>query len=54
MGGPARLYAAIELSDGIREIRLAGLRSRHPELNSDELLARLVQEEYGVPEPSGR
>lgn len=46
--GPARLYAAIELSDAVREIRMAGLKARHPELNDEELVARLVLQEYGV------
>jgi hypothetical protein len=48
MDGPARLRAAIELSDTVREIRLAGLRARHPESSGEELVARLVLEEYGV------
>jgi hypothetical protein len=29
MDGPARLYAAIELSDAVREIRMSGLKARH-------------------------
>ena len=48
MDGPARLYAAIELSEAVREIRIAGLRARHPELSTEELVSRLVLEEYGV------
>ena len=48
MDGPARLCAAIELSEAVREIRLAGLRSRHPELTSEQLMSRIVFEEYGV------
>jgi hypothetical protein len=48
MDGPARLRAAIELSEAVREIRLAGLRSRHPELSSEQLMSRIVFEEYGV------
>jgi hypothetical protein len=48
MDGPGRLYAAIELSEAVREIRMAGLAARHPELNAGELVARLVLEEYGV------
>lgn len=48
MDGPARLYAAIELSEAVREIRMAGLEARHPELSAGELVARLVLEEYGV------
>jgi len=51
LGGSARLYAAIELSDAVREIRLAGIRSRHPELSLREAVARLVAEDYGVELP---
>lgn len=54
MDGSARLTAAIELSDAVREIRLAGLRSRHPEMRHEELIARLVLEEYGVEMPFPR
>jgi hypothetical protein len=54
MDGPARLNAAIELSDAVREIRLAGLRSRHPEMRHEELVARLVLEEYGLEVSSPR
>ena len=51
LGESARLYAAIELSDAVREIRLAGIRSRHPELSLREAVARLVAEDYGVELP---
>ena len=54
MDGPARLYAAIELSEAVREIRTAGLRARHPELSDQELVDRLVLEEYGVTLSSAR
>lgn len=52
MDGPARLLAALELSDAVREIRLAGLRSRHPDLSPRALVARLVAEDYGISLPS--
>jgi hypothetical protein len=48
MDGPGRLYAAIELSEAVREIRIAGLRARNPELDDEELVSRVVFEEYGV------
>lgn len=51
MGGPARLLAALELSDAVREIRLAGLRARHPDLSRRQVVARLVAEEYGIDLP---
>lgn len=51
MDGSARLRAAIELSEAVREIRLAGMRARHPELSERELVVRLVAEDYGVDLP---
>lgn len=54
MDGPARLHVAVELSEAMREIRLAGIRARHPELNHREAVARLVAEEYGVELPRQR
>lgn len=48
MDGPARLHAAIELSEAVREIRIAGLRARYPELSDEELVSQVVREEYGV------
>lgn len=51
MDGPMRLRAALELSDAVRQIRLAGIRSQHPELSAGEAMARLVAEDYGVQLP---
>ena len=51
MDGAARLQAAVELSDAVREIRLAGIGARHPELTRREIVARLVSEDYGVSLP---
>jgi hypothetical protein len=51
MDGPARLRAALELSEAVREIRLAGIRARHPELSPREAVERLVAEDYGVELP---
>jgi hypothetical protein len=51
MDGSKRFHAAIDLSDAVREIRLAGIRSRHPELSLREAVARLVAEDYGVELP---
>ena len=52
MDGPARLRAALELSDTVREIRLAGLRARNPELSPRQVVARLVAEDYGIQLPT--
>ena len=54
MDGPARLHAAVELSEAVRGIRLAGIRARHPNLSEQEVVARLVWEDYGVRLPTAR
>ncbi len=51
MDGPARLHAAVQLSDAVHEIRLAGIRSRHPELSLRDAVAQLVAEDHGVALP---
>ena len=51
MDGPARLNAAVELSEAVHEIRLAGIRSRHPELSPAEAVEKLVAEDHGVELP---
>jgi hypothetical protein len=48
MDGSARLHAAVELSEYLRAVRLAGIRARHPELNAREAVARWIFEEHGV------
>lgn len=48
MDGPARLFAAVELSESVREIRLAGIQARNPELSAEEVLSRWVFEEHGL------
>lgn len=52
MDGSSRVHAAVELSDAVREVRLAGLHARNPELTREELVARLVSEDYGVSLPA--
>jgi len=51
MDGPARLHAAVELSDAVHEIRLAGIRTRNPELSPRDAVAQLVAEDHGVALP---
>lgn len=51
MGGPARLRAAVELSEAVREIRLSGIQARHPEFDRRKMIAHLVREEYGIDLP---
>jgi hypothetical protein len=46
---PARRVAiAMEMSDSIRDIALAGIRARHPGLSEREAIARYVFESWGV------
>ena len=52
MDGAARLNAAVELSDAIREVRLSGIRARFPDLTLQESVAQMVLENYGVTLPS--
>lgn len=54
MGGEARLEAAIELSEAVRELRLAGIESRHRGLSRRQAVALLVLEEHGVRLPVAR
>ncbi len=51
MDGPARFNAAVELSEAVHELRLAGIRSRHPALSRKEAVACLVAEDHGVELP---
>lgn len=37
MGGAARVAIAFQLSDAVRRVTMAGIRSRHPEYSDDEV-----------------
>jgi hypothetical protein len=52
MDGAARLFAAVELSDAVREVRLSGIRARFPDMTPQERVAHLVLEDYGITLPS--
>jgi hypothetical protein len=52
MDGAARLYAAVELSDAVREVRLSGIRARFPDMTPQETVAQLVLEDHGITLPS--
>jgi hypothetical protein len=51
MGGSARVRAAIEMSEAVRDIRIAGIRARNPGLDDREALVRLISEDYGLELP---
>ena len=42
-----RLRLALEMSDSMRNVALAGLRARQPELTADELSRELMRIMYG-------
>ncbi|HEY0156191.1 MAG TPA: hypothetical protein VGF28_02770 [Thermoanaerobaculia bacterium] len=46
-----RLRMALEMSDFARELSLAGLRKRHPELTEAELRDELMYQMYGFRRP---
>jgi len=47
-----RLGLALEMSESMREVALAGLRSRRPDLSADQLLPELMRLWYGfAPKP---
>jgi len=50
-GPERRLLQALELSDLLRELATAGLRSRHPEYTDAELAAALRRQLYGEVPP---
>lgn len=46
-----RLKLALEMSESMRNIALAGLRSRRPDLNEEELSRELMHIMYGFKPP---
>lgn len=46
-----RLHLALEMSESLRNIALAGLRSRRPELDADGLSRELMRIMYGIAPP---
>ena len=46
-----RLRLALEMSESLRNIALAGLRSRRPELDADGLTRELMRIIYGIVPP---
>jgi len=47
-----RLRCALEMSESLRNVALAGLRTRQPELNAHELSRELLRIMYGfAPQP---
>ena len=46
-----RLHLALEMSESLRNIALAGLRSRRPDLDADGLARELMRIMYGIVPP---
>jgi hypothetical protein len=48
MSGEDRLRAAMTLSDQMRDIALAGFRSRHPQWGAKEIMDLFIKEIHGI------
>jgi len=48
MTGEERIRAAMALSDQVRDIALAGLRSRHPQWGEKEIMELFIKEIHGI------
>jgi len=51
MSTEKRLRLALEMSESMRNVALAGLRIRRPDLSDRELLRELVRMMYGISPP---
>jgi hypothetical protein len=54
LGPEGRVRIAVELSESVRSIHLAGVRSRHPEWSDAEVVHHVVSQQYGVDLPRAR
>lgn len=48
IGGEKRLRIALDLSESVRSLRLAGIRAQFPTESQSQIVRRYVQEVYGV------
>jgi hypothetical protein len=48
LGPEGRLRIAIDLSEAVRKLRLAGLRSSQPDVSEAELVRRFILETHGI------
>jgi hypothetical protein len=51
MGPERRVDAAIDLSEFVRSLYLAGIRSRHPGWSDEDVVRHVVWSQYGVDLP---
>jgi hypothetical protein len=54
IGPERRADAAIDLSEFVRSLYLAGIRSRHPDWSDEDVVRHVVSSEYGVDLPRRR
>jgi len=47
LGGAGRVKLAFELSESVREIAIAGILDRHPELSREEARLRVLRRLWG-------
>jgi hypothetical protein len=52
LGPEGRLRIALDLSEAVRDLRLAGLRSSEPDVSEAELVRRFIRETHGL-KPEG-
>jgi hypothetical protein len=48
LGPEGRLRIALDLSEAVRDLRLAGLRSSQPDVSEGELVRRFILEAHGL------
>ncbi|MBT8396643.1 MAG: hypothetical protein HKO65_02425 [Gemmatimonadetes bacterium] len=48
LGPEGRLRIALDLSEAVRKLRLAGLRSSQPDVSEAELVRRFILETHGL------
>jgi hypothetical protein len=48
LGPEGRLRIALDLSEAVRDLRLAGLRSSEPDVSEAELVRRFILETHGL------
>lgn len=54
LGPEGRVGVALELSEFVRSVHAAGIRSRHPEWSDEEVTLHVVSTQYGVELPRPR
>jgi hypothetical protein len=54
LGPERRVDIAIDLSESVRSLYLAGIRSQHPEWSDEDVVRHVVSRQYGVELPRRR